>query len=600
MTTHTVSSPDTTVTLAGSQPNKSRERLARLRGRLVELGLDALVVRSTDRYLNEYVPQAESTREWLTGFTGSVGEVLVTASRAFLVVDGRYHLQADQQVDLQAWTVVKLPITEQPFTGVVNKVQELVVGGEIKRVGYEADRFTLQEKDALQRVMVVDGAAAVPVLPSPLETVRGGVVVGAGNLRVLDEARVGRTAAEKVAAVQEALKRANVDLFLVQRLDDVAYLSNLRADELPYQATFKGMAAVGREGALLCLHSRVAGAELVAARGAFSYVAERDLPEALRRVAGEGRKAGVDGSATTEAVRAMLEAAGFSVVPMANPLTEMKALKTSAELTRMAEAFRLADRVFAQVIRWTCRAVDKGERVTEADLAKKLEQSFKRSGALGLSFKTIAAAGKNGAIIHYSDPDPERVIQKGELVLLDAGAYYTDGYATDLTRTFLAGGPSVKADDTQRRLFTLTLKAAIAGMTATFPAGTPGISLDGITRKPLWDQGLTYNHGTGHGLGINVHELPPTVSMRAITPLHKGHVFSIEPGVYLADWGGIRIENLCTVEEVPDRPGWLRVKPLTFSPLDKRLVDAKLLTPAEKGFLKWFGQQHKQAPGDPA
>ena len=145
----------------------------------------------------------------------------------------------------------------------------------------------------------------------------------------------------------------------------------------------------------------------------------------------------------------------------------------------------------------------------------------------------------------------------------------------------------------QKRLYTLTLKAAIAGMTAVMPAGVPGVMLDAITRKPLWEAGLNYNHGTGHGVGINVHEAPPSVSMRSQTPLQPGYVFSIEPGVYLAGWGGIRIENLCTLEEHPEFKGYLRVKVLTFSPLDLRLVDKALLSPAERAFVKDFQTQAK-------
>lgn len=579
-----------TSSTSGSSPRPTRadhsQRLANLRTWMGSHGVDAVIVRTTDRYLNEYVPQVESTREWLTGFTGSTGEAMVTMSKAFLFVDGRYHLQADQEINVQEWTVVKLGMAEPVFNGVTKQVQELVTAGEIKRVGYETDRFTLQDKEALEKVLTREGTAAVGLLPSPVEEIRGAVTVDPGRLRVLDEARLGRTSAEKVTLIQEALRKASLDVMLVQRLDDLAYLCNLRGNELPFQATFKGMGAVGIHGAVVCFHSRSVPAELPAQRDGFTFVSEKDFPEALKKVAGNGRKAGVDNGATTEAARAMLVNAGFTVTPMTNPLTDMKAVKTSAELACMAEAFHKADRAIHQCISWVCHSVEKGERVTEADVAHKMEELFTRGGAVGLSFKIIAAAGKNGAIIHYSTPDPNRVLQKGELMLLDTGAYYEEGYATDLTRTFLVGGPSTKPTDEQCRLFTLTLKAALGGMMSVIPTGTPGISLDALTRKALWDAGLTYNHGTGHGVGVNVHELPPTVSLRAITPLQVGYVFSIEPGVYLPDWGGIRIENLCTLEEHPERQGWLRVKPMTFCPLDTRLIDPKLLSPAEMEFLK--------------
>jgi Xaa-Pro aminopeptidase len=240
------------------------------------------------------------------------------------------------------------------------------------------------------------------------------------------------------------------------------------------------------------------------------------------------------------------------------------------------------------------RELKKNHPVTEADVARETEARFRASGAFGLSFKVISAAGKNGAVIHYSTPDEKRRIVPGELFLLDTGAYYEGGYATDLTRTFLAGPSTTKASREQKRLYTLVLKAAIAGMSARVPVGVTGEQIDALVRDPLWRHGLDYGHGTGHGVGVNVHESPPSIRMGARGTVEPGQVFSIEPGVYLPQWGGVRIENLCTVVEdtveppvgVPRR--FLRVKPLTFSPLDNRLIDRALLNDHEKRFLSWF------------
>jgi Xaa-Pro aminopeptidase len=187
------------------------------------------------------------------------------------------------------------------------------------------------------------------------------------------------------------------------------------------------------------------------------------------------------------------------------------------------------------------------------------------------------------------------VLKRGELMLLDTGAYFAEGYATDLTRTFLLDDGRAKGNAEQRRLYTLVLKAAVAGMRAAFPRGTTGAALDAIVRAPLWAAGLNYNHGTGHGVGINVHEFPPRVAPGANASLEEGHVFSIEPGVYLPKFGGIRIENLCTVEAAPKMDGFLRVKPLTFSPLDKRLIDTRLLVPDEKAWLAEYARGAKRA-----
>ena len=462
---------------AAARHAQNRERLAQLRAAMNTQKLDALLVRSTDRYLNEYVPQADSTREFITGFTGSMGDALITLTEAFLVVDGRYHLQAEQEADPAAWQIVKLTLAEPIFTGLANKLLALVREDKVHAVGMESDRTTVNDKETLERMLAGTAARLVPVSPSPIEALMPPRTARPGDLRVLDEARVGKTSAEKVAAIQAALKAGGLDLILVERLDDLAYLTNLRADELPYQATFKGMGAVGRNGALLCLHTRQPGAVLTAARAAFRLVPEADFASSLVSIAGQGRKAAYDGAATTERNRELLLQAGFSVAPLTNPLTEMKARKTPEELARMVEAFGTADGVVSACSKWLCERVDKGQRVSEADFAQHVEQTFKESGATGLSFKVISAAGANGAIVHYSTPDPERVIKQGELMLLDTGAYYGEGYATDLTRTFLVGGPQVVATAEQKRLYTLTLKAAIAGMTAVVPAGAPGICL---------------------------------------------------------------------------------------------------------------------------
>jgi Xaa-Pro aminopeptidase len=590
---HTAGS-ETPLDDASSELSQHRIRLGLLRQVLAQRGLDAFIVRSTDRYLNEYVPEDESTRQWLTGFTGSMGDALVTLTEALLFVDGRYHLQAEQEVDSRSFEVVKLTLAEPIFSGLCGRLKTLVTEGKLRAVGYEMDRTTVQERETLERLLDGTGVQATPLLPSPLEVLKGSAVTSPGDLRILNENMVGCTSAQKVAFVRDAVQKAGVDLLLVERLDDLAYLTNLRANELPYQATFKGMAAVGLHGAVVALHSRPVVNDLCAARQSFHFVDEAGFPNALAAVAGNGRKAGYDGAGTTEASRQLLMRVGFTPVSIQSPLTEMKARKTPQELEVMVDAFARADVVVSRAVAWLCTLVEKGERVTEADFARRVESSFAKSGAVGLSFKVISAAGANGAIIHYSTPDARRVIRKGELMLLDTGAYYEAGYATDLTRTFLVGGARTKATKQHKRLYTAVLRSAIAGMTARVPLGAPGIALDAITRKPLWDEGLNYNHGTGHGVGINVHEAPPSISMRSMQPLQAGYVFSIEPGVYLPGWGGIRIENLCTLEAVAGSPEWGRVRPLTFSPLDLRLVDRRALNREERAFLKDFMMQGKR------
>ena len=263
----------------------------------------------------------------------------------------------------------------------------------------------------------------------------------------------------------------------------------------------------------------------------------------------------------------------------------------------MADGFARADDVVKKVQAWVNRQVSAGEHVSEVAVAKRVEKTFKRSGAWGLSFRVISAAGKNGAVIHYSSTDDTTPLKKGELFLLDTGGYYEGGYATDLTRTFLIGDSQTKATDKQRELYTVTLKGAIAGMSARIPRGTTGEQLDAIVRGPIWRAGYRYGHGTGHGVGVNVHEFPPRVAPGVRAQIEEGHVFSIEPGIYIDGYGGVRIENLVTCVKDPEDDRFLRIKPLTFSPFDKRLIDKKRLNVHEQAFLKWFAQGSKLKKG---
>lgn len=555
------------------------QRVAAVRDLMRAEGLDAVIVRSTDRYLNEYVPLEESTRAWLTGFTGSMGDALVTLDAAWVVVDGRYYLQGDQELAGTPFAVERVPLGTSIRAALFALVKKVVADGA-RRVAYEPDRFALKELDELTQALQATGAALVPTQPSLLERARGPIAAPERPVRGVDEAAVGLTVAEKVARTTEALRQHDVQGFVVQHLDELAWVTNLRGGDFPYQATFRGIGVLTPEAVVVALDGARVPAEVLAARGAaLRLVDPADWTAAL-----PAGRVGYDPDGVTADVVQAIRARGATPVPVPSPVAALKAKKNPAELKAMRAAFARADAVVEAAQAYVHRRVDAGEPVTEADLAAEVERLFLASGATGLSFKVIAAAGKNGAVIHYGTPDPERVIRAGELVLLDTGAYYAEGYATDLTRTFLAGSHA-EATAEQRRYFTLVLKAAVAGMSARLPVGARGDQLDAITRAPLWAAGLDFNHGTGHGVGINVHEFPPRVSPNGAVKLEEGHVFSIEPGVYLPDFGGVRIENLVTLAAAPGAPGFLDVVPLTTSRLDERLFDQALLTEAERAWL---------------
>jgi Xaa-Pro aminopeptidase len=577
-------------------------RLQQVRVRMTERGVDVLLVRATDRYLNEYVPDDESTRLWLTGFSGSAGDALVFSEALHLIVDGRYTLQACQEVPSAVVTTTK---TGQSIEGAWLEVLANLAAG--KRVGVESDRLSMSTMKLLADRAKKDGWVLVPLLPSPVEEMRAVATTTTSasssssatpaatspktSFWPIDPSLAGRTVRERVALGGALLAQHQLEGLLVCALDELAWITNLRGDQFPFQATFRASGLVTSTAVVVAADAQALRRDRAVEDGVV-FVDENGLKEHVR----SGARIGVDPSTTPFAVAEALTAKGATLVEVPSPYALLRTKKTPAELAHMQAAFRRADAVVDDVQRWLARELAKGHRVTEADVAKKTEELFVASGAFGLSFKVISAAGKNGAVIHYSTPDATRRIHKGEIFLLDTGAYYEGGYATDLTRTFLAGPSTTKATKEQKRLYTIVLKAAIAGMSARVPVGVTGEQLDCIVREQMWRFGLDYAHGTGHGVGVNVHEAPPSVRIGNRGTVEPGQVFSIEPGVYLPGWGGIRIENLCTVVEDPNplrsgvpRP-FLRVKPLTFSPLDRRLIDRRLLSDHEKRFLTWFAR----------
>lgn len=566
-----------------------RARLAEIRRGMAKAKVDALLIRSTDRFLNEYVPPEQSTRIWATGFTGSMGEALVTKEAAYLAVDGRYWLQAREEVT-DDWTILEVRLGTGIDQAIADELGRVQAGRRRPlRVGFDPTRLT---PSTLARFEASgDRIELVPLAPSPVERARGPVEnPRPAGIRAVDEERLGRTVPEKLALVAPLLEAAGADALLVQRLDEIMWLSNLRGTQLPYQATFESVALVTGDQLLLGVPNGAVPAEVAAARPAIRFLPEEELHARLGKKG--AKRVGIDFDHNTVAARLAVEASGADVVRMSAPLQPLRSKKTPAELESMKDAFRKADSVVEAVIAWTQGQIQAGERVTEARFAEEVERRFAEAGATGLSFRVIAAAGKNGAHIHYGKPNPRRALKPGELMLLDTGAYFEEGFATDLTRTFLVGGAKLKATEEQKRRYTLVLKGAIAGMKAVLPQGARGMQLDALVRAPIWAAGLDYNHGTGHGVGINVHEFPPRIGPSSLAPLEPGHVFSIEPGLYDPKFGGIRIENLCTMEEGPE-PGFMRVVPLTFSPLDRRLIDTKALSTEEKAFLSDFQARHR-------
>ncbi|MEI6804884.1 MAG: M24 family metallopeptidase [Myxococcaceae bacterium] len=521
------------------------QRLTTFRQLLQRSQLQGGLVRSTDCYLNEYVPTEQSRRAYLTGFTGSLGDVLVSADKAILFVDGRYAIQA--KAEAPDFEVRVLPLGQSIESAWIT---ELETWGKVK-IGIETDRISVNLFEKLKNFDLAELPSFGPP-PAP---------VGQHKTWEVPESITGESTVSRLKRAASFFQANKLDAFLVVPLDEIAWLTNQRSSEFPYQAVFSARALA--------------------------------YPERLELLTGpifikKNTRVGLDPALTPEAVRRELEQAGAEIVFVKSPFQHMKSIKNPSELNHMRSAIARADRVVASVQAWVCAQFDQKKNITESSVDEKIRDEYEKSGVTGLSFKPICGGGKNGAQIHHGTPETKEPLKAGDLFLLDSGAYYEGGYATDLTRTFLMGGPNQKATDFQKQIFTAVLKGSIAGMSARFPKGTTGVQLDAIVRDPIWRLGYNYNHGTGHGVGINVHEDPPRVSTASTSPIEVSQVFSIEPGIYIEGFGGVRIENLCTAVEDVEFPGFLKVVPLSFCPLDARLIDERLLTDLEKAFLKYY------------
>lgn len=569
------------------------QRLQTTRNKMRALGVQALWVRSSDRYLNEYVPKEDSTREWLTGFDGSAGEALLTADRCFLFVDGRYHLQAEQQVSRTLITVVKVVQSSSLEQALLEQLVALQAGRrQVLRVGFEATRVSVSLMRQLSEQMAQRRMAAelIPLTPSPVEQARaelpphGHSAPQASSLHSAGEAPAALRA--RISKLSAWLQAQSLQAYAIQPLDEIAYLTGLRGDDFALQSTFRAQALLLGEQLYVVLANPPDAAWLRRHAPHVHVLGEADLTRLLR-----SRRRLTIGFAPESTSVSLLERLQqrHTCVAVSNPIAPMKAVKEASELVVIRRSLAKADLVMAQSIAWACRRVALGQRISEYDVADYVAQTFEAQGARKLSFSTIVAAGKNGAVVHYSHPSKRRWLKLGELLLIDCGAYFEGGYATDLTRTFLLGPARQKASAEQRLHFTRVLRAAIAGMSAVVPEGVNGQQLDAIVRAPLWQEGLDYAHGTGHGVGIGVHEAPPRVSCRSVTPLRANMLFSIEPGLYFPRFGGIRIENLCLLEALPGG-AFLRVTPLTYAPLDARLIDLRMLSATERVFLSSYTQ----------
>ncbi|MGE5116960.1 MAG: M24 family metallopeptidase [Betaproteobacteria bacterium] len=568
-----------------------RERLARVREALARERVDALLVPSSDPHLSEYLPGRWQAREWLSGFTGSVGTLVVTRGKAALFADSRYWTQAEAQLAGSTIELVKVP------TGASNHhvdwlVRELPAGAS---VGVDGAVLGLAAAQALRAALADAGIrlrtdadlldAAWPDRP-PLPT---------APIYEHRAPQAPLARADKLAQVRAAMAAHGATHHFVSTVDDIAWLFNLRGADVSFNPVFLAHALLDRERATLfvgeakidaALRARLAVDGIALAPYAGAGAALAALPP--------GSTLLLDPRRVTLAFRERV-GAEVRVVEAINPSTLLKSRKSAEEAAQVRAAMREDGAAMCEFYAAFEASLARGEAWTELTVDELLSAArARRPGFVGLSFATIAAFNGNGAMPHYhATPESHAPIAGDGLLLIDSGAQYLGG-TTDITRVWPIG----RVSDAMRRDCTRVLQGTIALSRTRFPRGTPGPMLDAIARAPLWQHGLDYGHGTGHGVGyfLNVHEGPQTIS-RAVpdahTAMEPGMITSIEPGLYRPGRWGVRIENL--VLAVPaasldtEFGEFLEFETLTLCPIDVRCLDLALLRPDE---VDWLNAYH--------
>ena len=556
-------------------------RLSALRAEIKKRGLDGFAVPRADRQQNEYLPASEERLAWLTGFTGSAGAAIVLAERAALFVDGRYTVQAKAQVDSKLFNIEHL-VDNPPDQWLE---QNLKTGAKL---GYDPWLHTSEGAEKLRKACATAGAELVAVDDNPIDAIWSDrPAPPAGNVTLRGLKLSGESAADKLKRVQTELKKLRADALVVSDPQNVAWAFNIRGGDVAHTPIVLAFALIPREGKPSLY---VDGGKLDnKSRHTLEEIASVRAPDELTRDLGtlEGKIVRLDQASAADALTRLIAESGGKPARGPDPITLMKAVKNHAQIEGMRAAHKRDGVAMAQFLSWFDREAPSG-KLTEIEAVEALESFRRDSGLLkDISFPTISGSGPNGAIVHYRvTRATNRTIGKNELFLIDSGAQYEDG-TTDITRTVAVGTPS----DEMRDRFTRVLKGHIAIATAVFPEGTSGAQLDPLARTALWQAGLDFDHGTGHGVGsyLSVHEGPARISKLGTVALRRGMILSNEPGYYKTGAYGIRMENLVLVIEAPKPNGAEKplnaFETLTLATIDRRLIDSRLLTAKERNWI---------------
>ncbi len=549
-------------------------------------GLDAFYFSSSDIFLNEYVPLEDCLRYYVSGFTGSTGIVVVLKTgKVQLFVDGRYFEQADLEVDPSEVEVNRVDISVGLKNAMFLRLTEL----KIKSLGVQADRLDLslfQDFQKLVKVSTFYQGEMTKLLNTPELQFNK-------EIKEIDLSYTGESTASKLKRIIK-----DDEAWFISSLDSIAWLTNLRRYELPNQSTFRAKALATSDRVYLLLEElegEITNPNIEVYLGKFSdldtFLKDIDWVENCLNKKDLNFKKLVYSDLTINSADYLVLKNHFASKEFVNVregLVPFHADKNEVELNSMRASFDKADKAIFKTINYIKEQISNNNKISELDFYHICNEFYEEEGAFDQSFNTISGFGKNSSIIHFGSPSNDIVMTKNEFALLDSGGYFESGYATDTTRTFLTGGT---ASPKHKEVYTLVLKGLLNALNAVFPVGTIGAQIDAITRAPLFLKGYNYNHGTGHGVGINVHEGGFRIGPSSTIPLILNRVGSIEPGIYIPGFGGVRLENIVIVKKHPEFENFLCFESLVYVGFDHELIDTNLLSHQEMVWLDLYERE---------
>lgn len=564
------------------------ERLKNLRKLMKDRGITAYIVITSDPHQSEYVADHYKGRVWISGFTGSAGTVVVTQDEAILWTDGRYFIQGEKELQGSEYKMYKIGIPG--FPSYIEWLKENLKDGD--SIGFDGKVFSQSQVENLEKEFVKKNIKFIDEYDLVGELWEDRPPLPKKEAFIHEIKYTGKSTKEKIEDVRKEMEKENADYFLLGSLDDIAWLYNIRGRDIAYNPVVISYAIVSKNEAYLFVDKEKINreVEVFLRENGVEIRGYEEVIDFLKSI-DKNSKVIVDKERINRWVyKAIPEEC--KIINKANITTTLKAIKNPIEIENQKNAYIKDGVALVKFFHWLDKNIGKIEITEMSAQEKLLEFRKEQEGFIEPSFGTISAYKANAAMAHYSASENSNAEIKEEgFYLVDSGGQYFDG-TTDITRT-MAVGPIT---DEERRDFTLTLKGLINLSNARFLYGATGHSLDVLARYPLWQAGLDYKHGTGHGVGylLNVHEGPHRIaSVPNDVVLEKGMVVSIEPGVYKEGSHGIRIENIVVVEEdiKTDSGQFMRFEVLSYVPIDLDAIDISLLTEKEKA---WLNDYHKE------